>query len=163
MFGVETHHDHHDTDDPCAGHDHAMVFHSCVCTEILFNGWATTNAAQLFGSAVAIFVASVLYEWLKCFREGLVPKRPSCRDSQVDLAKNEGGMQQTSGKHVMLSGGHSIQTLLHLVQTTVSYMLMLIFMTYNVWLCLALVLGLTFGYFLFGWKRGLKDSNETCH
>uniref|UniRef100_A0A2A4IZ52 Copper transport protein n=1 Tax=Heliothis virescens TaxID=7102 RepID=A0A2A4IZ52_HELVI len=53
-------------DDPCAhaGHGHAMVFHSGVCQEILFSGWMTTNALELFGSALAIFFAGVLYEFL---------------------------------------------------------------------------------------------------
>ncbi|XP_075972290.1 high affinity copper uptake protein 1-like [Anticarsia gemmatalis] len=165
MWGVERH--HHDDDDPCGGHDHAMVFHSCVCAEILFNGWATTNAVQLFGSSVAIFVAAVLYEAFKCFREELTRKPGAAvGDSQLHIAKTEGGATgPTTAKASLLNTGHVIQTLMHFIQSTLSYMLMLIFMTYNVWLCLALVLGLTFGYFLFGWRRGagaLGDANEHC-
>ncbi|KHJ75391.1 hypothetical protein OESDEN_24993, partial [Oesophagostomum dentatum] len=34
-----------------------------------------------------------------------------------------------------------VDALLHLVQITLSYCLMLIFMTFNVWLCLAVLLG----------------------
>ena len=64
----------------------------------------------------------------------------------------------------MLSLAHAIQTLLHVIQVTVSYMLMLVFMTYNVWLCLAVVLGAGLGYFLFGWRRAsVVDINEHCH
>jgi len=44
---------------------------------------------------------------------------------------------------------HMYQTLLHMLQVTISFMLMLVFMTFNVWLCLAVVLGAGFGYFLF--------------
>jgi len=64
----------------------------------------------------------------------------------------------------LLSKGHLLQTLLHMLQITVSYMLMLVFMTYNVWLCTSVVLGAGFGYFLFGNQRLTSiDVNEHCH
>lgn len=59
---------------------------------------------------------------------------------------------------------HLVQTFLHVVQVTISYFLMLIFMTYNVWLCLAVALGAGFGYFVFGWKLNkVVDIYEHCH
>lgn len=59
---------------------------------------------------------------------------------------------------------HFVQTFLHIVQVTISYFLMLIFMTYNVWLCLAVALGAGFGYFVFGWKLNkVVDIYEHCH
>jgi solute carrier family 31 (copper transporter), member 1 len=64
----------------------------------------------------------------------------------------------------LLSKGHVIQTLLHMLQITVSYLLMLVFMTYNTWLCLSIVLGAGLGYFLFGLQRLTSiDVNEHCH
>lgn len=64
----------------------------------------------------------------------------------------------------MCSWLHLAQTLLHMVQITVSYLLMLVVMTFNVWLCLSVVAGAGLGYFLFGWKRAvIIDSNEHCH
>lgn len=64
----------------------------------------------------------------------------------------------------MLSAMHVYQTLLHILQVTVSFLLMLIFMTYNVWLCLAVVLGAAGGYFLFGWRKSvIVDVTEHCH
>ncbi|KAF9818396.1 hypothetical protein SFRURICE_017818 [Spodoptera frugiperda] len=151
-----------DSDDPCATHDHAMVFHSCVCAEILFNGWKTSNELQLFGSAVAIFVASVLYEGFKYWRETLPsPTAAPLSDSRQNIAKGDSAM--SSFRAAATSGAHALQTALHAVQSTLSYLLMLVFMTYNVWLCLAVVLGLTLGYFLFGWRRNsLNDPNEHC-
>ncbi len=72
----------------------------------------------------------------------------------------------------MWSKGHLVQTALHLLQVSLSYLLMLIFMTYNTWLCAATVVGLTFGYFLFGWRRkaallhrlqgGAGDDGDCC-
>ncbi|XP_052895640.1 high affinity copper uptake protein 1 isoform X1 [Anopheles moucheti] len=64
----------------------------------------------------------------------------------------------------MLSLMHLYQTLLHILQVTTSFLLMLIFMTYNTWLCLAVVLGAGLGYFLFGWKKSvIVDVTEHCH
>lgn len=64
----------------------------------------------------------------------------------------------------MFSTTHLLQTFLHIVQISVSYFLMLIFMTYNVWLCLAVLFGATLGYFLFGWKKSVVvDVTEHCH
>ncbi|XP_050070881.1 high affinity copper uptake protein 1 isoform X3 [Anopheles maculipalpis] len=64
----------------------------------------------------------------------------------------------------MLSLMHLYQTVLHILQVTTSFLLMLIFMTYNTWLCLAVVLGAGLGYFLFGWKKSvIVDVTEHCH
>lgn len=64
----------------------------------------------------------------------------------------------------MFSLMHIYQSILHLIQVTLSLMLMLIFMTYNTWLCLAVVIGAMVGYFLFGWKKSIVvDVTEHCH
>lgn len=64
----------------------------------------------------------------------------------------------------MLSKMHIYQTVLHILQVTISFLLMLIFMTYNVWLCLAVVIGAAGGYFMFGWKKSvIVDVTEHCH
>ncbi len=69
-----------------------------------------------------------------------------------------------SCKTSMTSASHYIQTILHLVQLVLSYFLMLIVMTYNVWLFISVILGCTVGYFLFGWQKGfLVDITEHCH
>ncbi|CAH2983607.1 unnamed protein product [Chilo suppressalis] len=160
-----------DCDSPCAdmGHSHAMVFHANVCQEILFSGWLTTTALQLFGSCVAIFVGGVLYEALKYYREVLhIRATTVTADSRVNIAKNECGSTgncngPTVVKYSIWSCGHAVQTALHVVQATASYVLMLVFMTYNVYLCLALVAGLGLGYFIFGWRKtSLNDANEHC-
>lgn len=59
---------------------------------------------------------------------------------------------------------HLIQTLLHFLQVTASYALMLIFMNFNYFQCLAILIGLTVGYFVFGWvQRTTRNSNECCY
>ncbi|XP_037078806.1 uncharacterized protein LOC119099831 isoform X2 [Pollicipes pollicipes] len=64
----------------------------------------------------------------------------------------------------MLSKHHFLQTFLHAVQVVVGYFLMLAFMTYNVWLGIAIVLGAAAGYFIFGSKKFVVvDVTEHCH
>nr|KAF6315409.1 solute carrier family 31 member 1 [Myotis myotis] len=46
----------------------------------------------------------------------------------------------------------------------ISYFLMLIFMTYNGYLCIAVAAGAGTGYFLFSWKKAVVvDITEHCH
>ena len=71
-----------------------------------------------------------------------------------------------SRKVPMCSCAHIIQTLMHVVQLIVSYLLMLVFMTFNLYLCAAVVLGSGVGYFLFRWKRPdaeEKPKEDRCH
>lgn len=64
----------------------------------------------------------------------------------------------------MLNRMHILQTFIHLIQAILSYALMLIVMTYNAYLIVAVVLGAAFGYFLFGWMRQKSvDLTEYCH
>jgi copper transporter 1 len=48
---------------------------------------------------------------------------------------------------------HVALTALHIVRVFVAYTLMLVFMTFNVWLCLSVIIGAGVGYLLLGWKR----------
>lgn len=64
----------------------------------------------------------------------------------------------------MLSLAHVLQTVLHSIQVVVSYFLMLVFMTYNGYLCIAVAAGAGFGYFVFSWKKAVVvDITEHCH
>lgn len=53
----------------------------------------------------------------------------------------------------IISLRHIAQTGLHFVQLWIGFCLMLIFMTYSVYLCLAITVGGAVGYFCFAWMR----------
>ncbi|KAM8828914.1 high affinity copper uptake protein 1 isoform 1-T4 [Spinachia spinachia] len=73
-------------------------------------------------------------------------------------------LSQPSIRQRMLSSAHFLQTLLHIVQVVVSYFLMLVFMTYNAYLCIAVAAGAGMGYFLFSWRKAVVvDITEHCH
>lgn len=106
--------------------------------------------------------------------DGDAPAPPAAagdkREETTDPGQLEESLQQVQQESVrtvetsMFSMGHLILTLLHMVQVTLAYFLMLIVMTYNTWLCLAVLAGATVGYFLFGWrKNAIVDVSDHCH
>ncbi|KAK3732241.1 hypothetical protein QZH41_010586 [Actinostola sp. cb2023] len=149
-------------------------FHASSKATILFKGWAVDSVGGMVGSCIAVFIFAALYEGLKVLRETL--KRKYGYVVSIDLdktqyAQNGTGQSvtvtETPGripKSKICNFHHIIQSFLHIVQVILSYFLMLIFMTYNVWLCLAVALGAGLGYFAFGWKMvKVVDIYEHCH
>ncbi|XP_030371155.1 probable low affinity copper uptake protein 2 [Scaptodrosophila lebanonensis] len=84
------------------------------------------------------------------------PQRESTPQLSVIPARAPGGNRHLhhgipqDTKLGWLAPLHLYQTFLHMLQVTISFLLMLVFMTFNVWLCLAVVLGAGVGYFMFG-------------
>ncbi|XP_055549732.1 high affinity copper uptake protein 1 isoform X2 [Wyeomyia smithii] len=164
-------------------HMMSMAFHGGYNETILFDQWKIDSLSGLLWSMLVIFIMAASYEGLKYYREHLFWKtynalqyRPvtvtekNPQNSNVannnDTMANGGGGDDGSRivQPTMLSVMHLFQTFLHILQVTLSFMLMLIFMTYNTWLCIAVVLGAALGYFLFGWKKSVVvDVTEHCH
>ncbi|CAH1787105.1 unnamed protein product [Owenia fusiformis] len=140
-----------------------MNFHIGHEETVLFSFWKITTLGDLIGSSIGIFFLAVLYEGLKALRKYLLrngtnshPKKRAERSTRNATRS----LQQPT----LFSLDHILQTLLHIIQITLSYFLMLIFMTYNVWLCIVVTLGAGAGYFVFGLKRGVvDDKNEHCN
>ncbi|XP_017142377.1 high affinity copper uptake protein 1 [Drosophila miranda] len=155
-----------------------MVFHAGHCERILWRGWVASTVTEFVLSAIAIFVVSFLYEALKFLRQHLarrVARKEAERMAEEQRRKNDNPSgctgcsdaplaeaREKSYWQRLLDSTHIIQSLLNLLQIVVSYLLMLIFMTFNYWLCLAVVLGLGFGYFFFGWNKKTPDESECC-
>lgn len=149
------------------GMDHMMMkmyFHFTLNDIVLFNFWKVDSYGTLISSMIGIFVAAMLYEGLKYFREYLYWKNYNMLQYQTVNKPPSQENERVINKPSLLSTHHLIQTFLHVIQIFVSYLLMLIFMTYNVWLCIAVTLGSATGYFLFGWRKSLfVDVTEHCH
>ncbi|XP_017116330.1 high affinity copper uptake protein 1 isoform X2 [Drosophila elegans] len=169
-----------------AGHNHGggsgtgmehmmpMAFHFGYNETILFSWWHIETVAGLVGSMIAIFLLALMYEGLKYYREylfwktyNLLEYRPVTgpqRNPEAPRIPSPAAAAPSPVQPSMLSVNHVLQTLLHVIQVTLSFLLMLIFMTYNVWLCLMVVLGAAVGYFLFCWKKSvIVDVTEHCH
>ena len=141
---------------------------------ILFKSWQANTMSKFVMTTFAIFIVAVLYEGLKYFRELLFAK--SQQRTRV-IIKNMNGNGSGSGttaltetvikmsmRDHMLSGHHIVQSILHFLQVAVSYALMLIVMSFNLWLFFAVILGAAVGYYFFGWIRSRSnDVTEHCH
>ncbi|XP_017964946.1 high affinity copper uptake protein 1 isoform X2 [Drosophila navojoa] len=177
---------HHGGGGTGTGMEHmmSMAFHFGYDETILFSWWHIDTVAGLIGSMIAIFLLALLYEGLKYYREylfwktyNLLEYRPVTgpqRNPEAPRLPTPAAAAPSPVQYVgevvhkqpptMLSINHLYQTLLHVLQVTLSFLLMLIFMTYNVWLCMMVVLGAGVGYFLFCWKKSvIVDVTEHCH
>ncbi|XP_032088479.1 high affinity copper uptake protein 1 [Thamnophis elegans] len=168
---MDPHAHHHPTKAP--GHMHGgmmdMTFHfSYQNVPLLFSGLVINTPGEMVGAFVAIFFLAMFYEGLKIGRESLLRKsQVSIRYNSMPLPGPNGTVLMETHKTVgqqMLSVPHLFQTILHIIQVVVSYFLMLIFMTYNAYLCIAVAAGAGAGYFFFSWKKAVVvDITEHCH
>jgi copper transporter 1 len=162
--------------DGCSSLGHGILaFHAGYCETVLFDFWKVSGVGGLLGSMIAIFIMAVLYEFLKNYRLCVSwDTYRSCQCTAVAMPVRKAARQQSSlmepmeevsyrRPQTMFSRVHGFQTFLHVLQTVLSYFLMLIFMTYNVWFCVALVFGIGVGYFLFAWKTTcMVDACQGC-
>nr|AGS09123.1 solute carrier family 31 copper transporters member 1 [Poecilia vivipara] len=162
-------HDHGGGDGGHAGHSMAMTFYfGYQNVELLFSQLVINSPGEMFGACVGVFLLAVLYEGMKIGRE-ILPRRSqvNVRYNSMPLPGADGTMLMETHKTVgqrMLSPAHFLQTVLHIVQVVVSYVLMLVFMTYNAYLCIAVAAGAGMGYFLFSWQKAVVvDITEHCH
>ncbi|XP_058473064.1 high affinity copper uptake protein 1 isoform X1 [Solea solea] len=157
--------------------------------ELLFSGLLINTPGEMAGACIGVFLLAILYEGLKIGREVLLRRsQVNVRYNSMPLPGSDGTVLMETHKTVgvdgaepilkvrvksnlsrsnrqrLLSPSHFLQTLLHIIQVVVSYFLMLVFMTYNGYLCIAVAAGAGMGYFLFSWRRAVVvDITEHCH
>ncbi|NXD14439.1 COPT2 protein, partial [Nothocercus nigrocapillus] len=111
---------------------------------------------SLAGMVLSVFVIlllSVLYETVKIGKAKVLRRAMLALPrslSQEALAEQEedtsGGQRDaTQGRWFLF---HVSQTLLHVIQVVVGYMVMLAVMSYNAWIFLGVIVGSALGYFL---------------
>lgn len=150
------------------GHGMAMYFTVSEHATILFKGWMTMTWAEMLGSCIGILVLAILYEGLKVGRELLhnhyARKQGSCSSSAEDIPMHDEKKGRNYGGYRILQPAHFIQTLLYFVQLWLSLCLMLVFMTFNLYLCLAVTVGGAIGYYVFAWASKSTPGRENmCH
>ncbi|XP_074599683.1 high affinity copper uptake protein 1-like isoform X1 [Brevipalpus obovatus] len=157
-----------------------MYFHFDLGDILLFKNWKLESTGSMVIACVIFFLIAFFYEGLKSYREFLYRRYMRQRSYQVSvITPRDGCPERCSGDPNnfpsttvpeaiitcrMWSMPHISQSLLHVLQVTTSYVLMLGFMTFNVWICLAIVLGAGHGYFAFCWRRlTIIDTTEHCN
>ncbi|KAK3597589.1 hypothetical protein CHS0354_030129 [Potamilus streckersoni] len=129
--------------------EHARFFHSELNSTILFPTWVLETRAGVFVTCLGMFVLAVCYQGTKWFREYL---HLNFRDKRPTMKSKE----------------HVLQMLLYVAEFLLSYISMLIIMSYNVWIFSIAILSFGVGYFFFGWykvhiiKIRSRCDNEVC-
>ncbi|XP_051552168.1 high affinity copper uptake protein 1-like [Myxocyprinus asiaticus] len=179
-----THHNHHNDmtmsppiTDSHGDHEHPDTGHMMMQmtfylgyknVELLFAWLVINTPGEMAGACIGVFLLAVFYEGLKIGREVLLRRNQvNVRYNSMPVPGADGTILMETHKTVgqrMLSVAHLLQTVLHIIQVVVSYFLMLVFMTYNGYLCIAVAAGAGFGYFIFSWKKAVVvDITEHCH
>ncbi|ODQ52307.1 Ctr copper transporter [Saitoella complicata NRRL Y-17804] len=155
---------------------------------IVFPSWRITDNTSLVLSFVAVVFMGMSYEWLRrvarsydayCAklvgegdgrkRRDSVPKPASGsvgHEGSVGVEEEEsvfGGVAWRKGGRVN-SQRHMIRALLYAMQVSVSFFLMLVFMTYNAYFILAVTLGAFLGFYIFQQDTGISSQRGmACH
>lgn len=108
-----------------------MAFHFGTNETILFGFWHISSAIGLFFSSILIIAFCFFLEFVRWYR--LFHKK----QYTTEILTNH--IQQTVLEKLNLN--FLVDITLHIIQLALSYFLMLIVMTFNIWLCIAVVLG----------------------
>ncbi|XP_030004315.1 protein SLC31A2 [Sphaeramia orbicularis] len=147
----------------------SMTFEASSSVTLLFDFWDVHGPAGMVLSVFVVLLLTVFYEVLKVWRVWLsqrvtlAPPRspfaappPPCHSTStatLDNSTSESSLTPIEPIIPTVSTGHSwvlhgVQTLLHMLQVTLGYMLMLCVMSYNLWIFLGVVGGSVLGYFI---------------
>ncbi|KAM3600101.1 uncharacterized protein V6R79_017552 [Siganus canaliculatus] len=145
-----------------------MTFEASNNVTLLFDFWDVHGPAGMVLSVFVVLLLTVFYEVLKVWRvwlgsssklaqlpnpyitsvsvrhDNISVLASSPSESSLTPIQPVGETENTRTRWLL----HGIQTLLHILQVTLGYMLMLCVMSYNVWIFLGVIIGSTLGYFL---------------
>lgn len=146
---------HGGDDDMCAM---SMVFtwnykNTCV----VFNWWKIKTLHGLLLSCIAIALITGFYEYLKFY---LYRKN---RDSEAVVTSTSATNGSLNSPSPLTKRYAVSRSLWYGVQVGYSFLLMLVFMTYNGWLMLAVVVGAIWGHYHWGVKCTPEAGTLACH
>ncbi|XP_078365389.1 protein SLC31A2-like isoform X2 [Oculina patagonica] len=127
---------------------------------ILFQQWKVTSTKDVAGSFVAVLALAVLYECVKGIHAYL-RSHLKHHDRGTPLTKKQFDLECTRSNASMVQFS---KTCMFVAELSFAYFLMLVTMTYNTWLFMAVVIGRGLGYYLVTPLIGSHiGSDETDH
>lgn len=141
-----------------------MTFYWGTDATLLFDQWMTDTYVQYFMSLLAIVLFGILHEWLFNLRvvlaqkKGAAPARPHHDGEQSVPFLEKAHVPPGKGKDFLV-------VLLYGVNAGTGYLLMLLVMSFNGGVFLAVVLGLLVGFALFRSHVASEsyNSSDVCH
>ncbi|KAK4160934.1 TCU-2, variant [Cladorrhinum sp. PSN259] len=118
---------------------------------IVFRQWRITSPLSLLVSLIAIVALGAGYEAL---REG-IRRYESAVAKRVETSPRQ-------NRDEIQRKAHLIKAVLYAVQNFYAFMIMLVFMTYNGWVMIAVSVGAGVGYLIFGGKTTVTKETA-CH
>lgn len=115
-------------------------------TCIITSKWHVRTKVQMLMSCVIIFFSAYFYEYFKM------------KFNQFKITKNLSADYEDNKKRT-----RQYESLIYGLQVFYSFMLMLIFMTYNGWLMVSMTLGAIVGYFKFSSIASPLTQSLACH
>ncbi|KAI1293714.1 High affinity copper uptake protein 1 [Halotydeus destructor] len=139
------------------GHEHAMkpFLHSSYGDVLLFKDWLLASCTETTIAIVVLFFLAIVYEAVKTYQVSLLTKKTSHSNCYPVASTTSGDSchEDYPWLRQMFSWVHLVSTIVHMIQITIGYALMLAVMTYNVHLIVAVVTGSGVGFLLFSWRR----------
>jgi len=129
-----------------------MSFYWGYDVTVLFKSWTISSAQAYFLTWFLVFLFGLLHEFLVTYRTTYIQKHLAIRGP----APEEGVRVPMLEKKSPAAPGSSkvVSTVLYGVNHITGYSLMLIVMTFNLGLFVAVILGLSVGFLFFGLSRG---------
>ncbi|XP_010150233.1 PREDICTED: probable low affinity copper uptake protein 2 [Eurypyga helias] len=128
-----------------------MSFYFSDTAVLLFDFWSRrgVSRAGMALSVLLILLLAMLYEAVKMGKAVLLRRAlralPHSLSRESLVESEEGGTGPAQGRWFWYHVG---QTLFHVVQVVLGYMVMLAVMSYNAWVFLGAIVGSTLGYFV---------------
>jgi len=137
--------------DAVENQDHeSMYFYASTKSTLLFKSWEIDTDYEFWIAMGGIVTLGLLYEMVKSFRSCLIVE---ANNSALN-AENKPILGERDGRSCLEQlCVQSILTLFYIIETLFMFFSMLIFMSYNVFFCTALIVGIGVGYFAFGGTR----------
>lgn len=146
----------------------SMTFEGSSSVTLLFDFWDVHGPAGMVLSVLVVLLLTVFYELLKVWRVWLSRNSklarsecpyegpPSYRTdstSVLESSPSESSLTPMASHPAPQNARnswllHGIQTLLHMLQVSLGYLLMLCVMSYNTWIFIGVVVGSVLGYFI---------------
>ncbi|PAV76213.1 hypothetical protein WR25_17554 [Diploscapter pachys] len=120
--------------------NHAMAFHFGAHETILFDFWRTSNGIEMFFSCIGVIAICILHQTVIFLR--------NLKKSQQSHENLTNGDVKRRFQPSVIKFAFA-DCAIYFIQLLLAYVLMLIFMTFNVYLCLSVLIGEILGRFVF--------------